>query len=388
MKINYSFNKHENLIIKEFEKMVIKRLKSRNNVGKNNFHITIGNSKPKWYFSDIKNCDEAIMSLYNRNLITFKPKNGYITLITMSTSTAYSLCVNYWINLPSIDGLIDECNKYQDILPIAEFKCKLIKIKNDNKSFKKYLSNKWFIAIKAVAIIENLDSEVLERDFSEKAYGDSKAFNAYKSYIYEIYNVRYDKDTFFTSKGIVKMYYPIFLKGKSIIKINSLVEINLSHLTSIGIDGKDNVQLLNGAKVLTIENYASFTDCNSNAFDLIIYTGGFCNENLIFLLKGFSKMKSVEYYHWSDLDVGGFNILKQIRSNGIDCKSFNMDYQFLQSIKEKAIPIDAKKSNDVNKYLKKLEALKNHPFLHDEREVIEYLIKNKIWFEQESYFIK
>lgn len=69
---------------------------------------------------------------------------------------------------------------------------------------------------------------------------------------------------------------------------------------------------VNTGSVMTIENKTSFQRLKDGNFAMI-YLGGFANRHQIeFLRKVISDNPNVGYYHFGDIDVGGFLIHKHL----------------------------------------------------------------------------
>lgn len=128
----------------------------------------------------------------------------------------------------------------------------------------------------------------------------------------------------------------------------------------------------------TVENLTTFYDYNSSG--LIIYLGGFSTRSqkvILMLLKEICT----EFYHFGDVDFGGFTILNDLmESLDMEIKTINMDLDTLISNIKFAQKIED------DKYITKLESLLNKPKLAKYYDLIKYLIDNKIRLEQESFY--
>lgn len=87
-------------------------------------------------------------------------------------------------------------------------------------------------------------------------------------------------------------------------------------------------------KVFTIENLTSFYRFKQE-HSLVIYLGGYHNHsrrNL--LMQIYQKLPDAQYYHFGDLDAGGFYILEHLkRKTGIPFQMFQMDIETLKSMR-------------------------------------------------------
>lgn len=108
--------------------------------------------------------------------------------------------------------------------------------------------------------------------------------------------------------------------------------------------------------------------------------GGFSTRSQIQVLK---KLKSVckEYYHFGDIDYGGFTILNNLMEElDLNIKTINMDLATL--VKN----IKYTQSFNDDKYIEKLKTLLEKPLLKEFTNVIQFMIDNSVWLEQESFY--
>ena len=189
-----------------------------------------------------------------------------------------------------------------------------------------------------------------------------------------------DSKNVLEESGIISVTPYLYVKGEGILKINSQT-IDLSLLgTSIGIpiDNVDVIDFDNIEKVTTIENLTTFYEYKSDG--LIIYLGGFSTRSQKKVLNKI-KYKCDNFYHFGDIDFGGFTILNDLMEYlDLDIKTINMDLDTL------LVNIKHVQSFDEEKYVDKLKTLLTKPKLSKYYDVIEYLINNKVWLEQESFY--
>lgn len=139
-------------------------------------------------------------------------------------------------------------------------------------------------------------------------------------------------------------------------------------------------------KVLFIENKANYINYIYNEQkdnELVIFHGGMYSPNKkIFFEKLYNNGSNVtNWYHWSDIDLGGFNIFVRLKNNIVhSLEPYKMNIDDFYKYKK-----FWKKFDD--NYSKKLE-LK----LHDNNyinfyNVIKAMIKEKSKLEQEAFLI-
>jgi|GEM_PF-3060879 len=259
------------------------------------------------------------------------------------------------------------------------------------KSVKKYVDidnldefEKILISIKKM---EQLKHETLKRKFSARYLNDSKKFEVIEKKICRIirdFTPDYDylSDLELLSRfNLVSYPSQIVIKGICKIKYDS-TELDISKLGVIHLESDfvDGVNIVECRKIITIENKATFYEYVPKN-ELVVYTGGFPNQLTIQFLKLVLKnTEPNEFYHFSDIDLGGFLILKYLRESvDLNICSYKMSEDVMIEYGKycKTIP----KESSIEK-LKKL--LDDEVFTKEENECIKYVIKNKITLEQEN----
>lgn len=196
--------------------------------------------------------------------------------------------------------------------------------------------------IDIVKILDNLcnqDEEISMRKLSLKLFNDSKRFESLKGRIVNIVTDYYyedfeDEEELLAYFNIIKNPGFIYLSGNIVIEINgqtidvgrldgpfSLVTANITNMNIIEIKDKN---------VVTVENLTSFYDLKI-VDSLIIYLGGYHNALRRKLLTNiFEYNKKLSFYHFGDIDAGGFYIyLHLIEKTGIPFKRLAMDKDVL-----------------------------------------------------------
>lgn len=257
----------------------------------------------------------------------------------------------------------------------------------EGKSIKPYFDSMNIEELDYIITILNYmaeqSTEISFRRFSILVFKDSKKLERYKTKVFNIIHDFYDDsietiDAAFACFNIYRNPSFIYVKGNMTIQINNQV-IDLSEMNysfSIPSESLASLQILNivADKVITVENLMSFYDAYvSNA--LIIYLGGYHNTaRRKFLLKIYEYLKdNVIYYHFGDIDVGGFNIyLDLIAKTAIPFKPLMMDLDTLLKYKDYCKELSLE---EVSRLLKVKEKFSNP--------VIYYMIENKVKLEQE-----
>ncbi|KAF5046658.1 hypothetical protein DSECCO2_468490 [anaerobic digester metagenome] len=233
----------------------------------------------------------------------------------------------------------------------------------------------------AVDSLLKVETETFVRDFSVRIFKDSKLFERISP---KVVNLLYEygdfpeKDQVLESLNIVKNPTYVNFKGSGTIVLSGQ-RINLNLLNgdiaiSSAILGDIESVEITGKSVMTVENLTSF-HMAENKDMFIIYLGGFHNRiRRDFIKKIYLQNPDMEYYHFGDIDAGGFYILEHLRKlTGVDFKPYKMDVDTLSQYRNYS------KSLTENDKLR-LKRLKGNDF----DEVIEYMLENNSKLEQEA----
>lgn len=235
--------------------------------------------------------------------------------------------------------------------------------------------------LKAVSALTEVDRETYQRDFSVRLYGDSKQFEKLRSTVVSIlfeYGDFPEKETVLEDLNVVRNPGHVYFKGCGRVTIDGQC-LDFSKLpgdiaiSSSLLNDIDWI-LVEGDSVVTIENLTTFNSYKPDG-ELVIYLGGFHNTvRREFIKKLYADNPDVNYYHYGDIDAGGFNILLHLRRmTGVDFKPFNMDVATLK----KYFDFTRKLTDNDRKRLKKL--------LDSEfNEVISFMLDNDCKLEQEA----
>lgn len=243
-------------------------------------------------------------------------------------------------------------------------------------------------------------SEQFERVLSSSLYQDSKYFECVlkKKVISVLKSMRKQEtvedisdDELLASYGITRWPETLEFCGDVELVLQSGERVDFSALqwgasiNSMVVPEIAEVKIGYVSSVLFIENRANYFWAvqNKKHGELIIYHGGFYSpirgKWFELLYKSCKKIHNIVFYHWSDIDLGGFRIFNRLQKNIIpELQPWKMNVETLIANKNNAITIDNKA------YLKALEDLsldKNYAIFHS---VINEMLKEKIKLEQES----
>ena len=230
--------------------------------------------------------------------------------------------------------------------------------------------------------LKNLSQEMYYRNFSVKQFGDSKRFEQLQGKISSLlfkYGEFSEKESVFDELGLVKTPSYIHIKGNATIYWQDGKWLDVGGLDGgIGISTADVKKIasvkVQDEKIVTIENltsYFSFSEPNVCA----VYLGGFCNHlRQEFLMKVYESESAKEYFHYGDIDAGGFYIFEHLRTTtGIPFAPLMMNVDTLRKYKPYWKELT---KNDVSR----LQKIKSPIF----QEVIAFMIKENCKLEQEA----
>ena len=276
--------------------------------------------------------------------------------------------------------------------------------KNDMINYlnEKHKTNSLFpvqFAQEILQVLSQIDNkeENLKRVLSIKCFGDSKYFEKniehiliriIKTYLLEN-SEEYSNDDILLEVGISK--YPevfefcgnmeYYINGE---KIEYKKETMGSYINSYNVNKISNLKIKNANKILFIENKANYIDYIQNKQkddEFVIYHGGMYSPiKGKFFRKIYEASTEQEFYHWSDIDIGGFRIFTRLKKIIPQLKEYKMDTEAFYAKKEfwKEMNQD---------YRKKLEQLKTQQDYEEFYDVIDAMLENNSKLEQESFIL-
>jgi hypothetical protein len=137
------------------------------------------------------------------------------------------------------------------------------------------------------------------------------------------------------------------------------------------------------SRVLTIENHANYFDYlrrKNDKTELVIYHGGQFSpaKGLFFKAVAAAVPGSCSWHHWGDIDYGGFSMLARLRREikpGV--LPYRMNREELVRHAAFAVPVTVP-------YLEKLRSLMEQEELSDCLSCLEYMVKHRVRLEQEA----
>ena len=239
-----------------------------------------------------------------------------------------------------------------------------------------------------------LDGEVFLRDLSVRMFHDSKRLEKIKD---KAEGILYDsgeypeKDHILEEYGIIKVPSHVCVKGNIELDFGSeSISMRKMHgdmgLSEGMLSDIRDVRLY-GRRIITIENLTAFCRYDCEDGDTAIYLAGYHNrQKREFLKMIYRKYPDMEYYHFGDIDAGGFYIYEHLRrKTGIPFQTMNMDAKVLLKYREYAKKLT---ENDRKRIQKLMEYYNNipGPDLRTEKnlEVLGIMLEKGIKLEQEA----
>lgn len=273
----------------------------------------------------------------------------------------------------------ESVRRYVDLDETEEFAqlCELIYriLTNDEECFLRQFSIRCFHDSKTVE--KHMEKAVhVISEFSE----EERLQGVQTDELLEEYNI-YRNPSWVMMKG-----YGMFRKNRD----SEASEVDLNKFPGgIGLSNQDIGELCwnrqrKPEKILTIENLTSFHQWkleNSESV-LCIYLGGYHNRSKrLFLKHLYETYPDAEYYHFGDIDCGGFCIWKDLcAKTGIPFKTIRMDLQTY----DKYLKWGRRLTDRDKKVLKEMG---KDPFFSGQRELFEKMLKEDMKLEQECIVV-
>ncbi|MCC8110656.1 MAG: DUF2220 domain-containing protein [Ruminococcus sp.] len=376
-------------------KLLDKYERSKSFIGENKtkqqFSINLEKQFPKYGDEAEYECfqalTEAVYALEELGFVTYKrKKNDVIDTVCLNLAKLHEI-YQFLSRTPKAETnrkLINLLNTYRTknelLTEFCDEQCKRI-AKNQKPEYFDGDISEYEKLLKAVSMVFNVKEETFLWDFSISVFGDSKIFESIKGKVKRLlfqYGDFPDEETVLEYLNIVKNPGHIYMKGNGVIRLYGQT-IDLSKLdgdiaiSSSLLKGIERINVT-GKRVVTIENLTSFNKFSEND-TFAVYLGGYHNTHRRnFLIQLYHDKPNVAFFHFGDIDAGGFYILLHLREKtGIPFQPYRMDIPTLQQYRAFAKPLT---DNDV----KRLKSLSNTEF----SDIIAYMLENNCKLEQEA----
>lgn len=239
-----------------------------------------------------------------------------------------------------------------------------------------------------IAQIEQNDRICYIREFSIEHFHDSKVFESMSGKIAKamrMFGEEYKEkelNEILAEYGIYHTPNYVYFKGNVSLEIEDNAYRIGELRQGIGISGEDIERIsfkdiTHIRKVITIENLTTFFRWEEPE-SLMVYLGGYHNRVRRSLLKKiYHTFPDADYYHFGDIDVGGFLIYEDLcRKTGIPFKRYKMDLDNLTQYKEYGKALTETDRVRIEKMLKENPGI-------EYANVLEYMLEAGVKLEQE-----
>ena len=403
-----------------YQKTVLNELldkyeRSRSYLGENrvsqSFAVTIAKKFPQYAddseYDLFREINDSLPEIEEAGIIRLEyEKNGTIkkaVLVNEKISECYSMLgrIPRRQKQESLLSVIDEIlsdrtdSRYECLnLYLKEQKKRIARNRNvefydgDTDKYRQFLEM-------AAAVLEN-EEETYIRDFSIKLFHDSKTAEELRSKVQSMlyqYGEFEEKEHILEENGIVNTPTYVCIKGCAEIVLGGQ-HINLRNIRGDLALSSETLKDLSsitvaGRKIITIENLTSFHDFNNNEY-FVIYLGGFHNRTRRnFLKKAYDDNPDCLYFHFGDIDAGGFYILNHLREKtGIRFKPVYMEKEILEEFRAFTKPLAQSDRKRLENLLEKYADEDDREYAEICSEAVEYMLINNCKLEQEAVMLQ
>ena len=244
------------------------------------------------------------------------------------------------------------------------------------------------ILLTGIAQIEQNDKICYIREFSIEHFHDSKVFESMSGKIARAMHMFAEEykekelDEILAEYGIYHTPNYVYFKGNVSLDIGDH-GYHIGELRQgIGISGEDIERICfrdvtQIRKVITIENLTTFFRWEEPD-SLMVYLGGYHNSvRRRLLTQIYHRLPEADYYHFGDIDVGGFLIYEDLcRKTGIPFKLYKMDRDHLMRYEKYGRMLTENDRARIEKILQE------NPYV-EYADVLEYMLEKNVKLEQE-----
>lgn len=258
--------------------------------------------------------------------------------------------------------------------------------------------------LKCLVYMEGNHDEVMERVLSSGLYGDSKYFERnVRGKVISIlkYWKKGEEDIpedqeLLGEKGIVRWPEVMEFAGKIkvLMKNGDVIDYGAqkygAYINSNTVKQVKETTMEGIRQIMFIENKANYIwylSHEKKEEELVVFHGGCYSP-----VKGvwFQKIyegsrrgnENMRYYHWSDIDIGGFRIFRRLKESVIpELRPYKMDEATLMEFKDSALRIETPS------YRERLKIMGEDPAYGEFGKVIEKMLEGKMRLEQERVIV-
>ena len=346
--------------------------------------------------------NDAVMELNRQGLISYEWLRGEechilqcVWLNTDSINDAYRFLSRIPVK-QQVMAVISELNRERTVIStewIDAYYEKTAEYLRDKLRFTKTLPKSSSEREALYRMLRLIDSasfvSVTERVFSEKCFSDSKYFeNHLKSTLLSILRIHVGGDMsdseLLQFVGISRYPEPLELRGDIIVNGNAMQAfIKGFCLYSDEIDQVRIALRPTLMRLVTIENRANYFAYQQTENELVVYHGGQYSpaKKALFLKLAEALPKGCTWYHWGDIDFGGFSMLLRLR------REIYSAVQPYRMSCEELIRYNGFTRLFGDDYAERLYRLSNREELSDCRKCLNYMQEHRVKLEQEAMLV-
>ncbi len=337
------------------------------------------------FFCDV---NEALGELKAKKLIKISYKRGDIVDKVQLNLEQLENCYLFLGRQPKKDENVwfeEVWSEFEDCEVLRKYVACQRELLRRNRQVEYYNGNHadYIDTLQLVQALLNNEMEIYVRDFSMRLFSDSKRVEQLSVSACALlfsYGDYQEKENVLEECGVVRTPTYVYVKGKGhLVFPNQTIDLTRLPgdiaISTNTLQGLQEVIVL-GSCVITVENMTSFHDFVDNDA-IVVYQGGFHNKTKReFLKKMYEQNTDKKYFHFGDIDAGGFLIFEHLRrKTGIPFQTLCMDVNTLQCHQNQTKPLEG---TDRKRLQKLMDTYPEH------QDVIGYMLENDCKLEQEA----
>ncbi|MCR5339183.1 MAG: DUF2220 domain-containing protein [Lachnospiraceae bacterium] len=246
----------------------------------------------------------------------------------------------------------------------------------------------------ALCALPGNTEDVFVRDLSMRLFHDSKRLEQLRGRICSIlfqYGNFSERDRVFEECNVIKTPSYVMVKGPVVLTLAGQ-RLDVGKLTGdIALSAKTLGDVreteIYGSRIVTVENLTSFHRDDFSKDEVVIYLGGYHNRvKRDFLRRIYEKHPVIEYFHFGDIDAGGFYIYEHLRrKTGIPFRAMKMDISVLEQYAQDTKKLTAGDKARIGKLIEKYESGEfDNPESEDIVSTLHYMLDHEVKLEQEA----
>ena len=244
--------------------------------------------------------------------------------------------------------------------------------------------------------LQTVTEETYIRNLSIRLFHDSKRLETLAGKV-ESCLFRYgdypEKDKVLEECNVIRTPSYVMIKGPVVLSLGAQT-LDIGSLTGDIAFSTNSLRSITGIRlmgktVITVENLTTFHSNDFGEEVALLYLGGYHNATKrVFLKKMHEANPGAEYFHFGDIDAGGFYIYEHLRrKTGIPFKTYRMNVATLEQYEQDTKPLTANDRDRIQSLIRKYETgeLQN-PEKEDIKKTLVRMLETGRKLEQEAVF--